>query len=206
MVAGTQTKPNHPDTVAGTSLSVGNPSSGTLPPPAYGSSVLQLCCGDRSATMDKEDQPVSGPAQRGAAEPQRGLTAGTQGVPGRFTRLQCIPEPWRTVPSGSSFQGKWTILQVCPPAPPHYHLGTPIPLQRHVGAVFEEGKEGGRHDPELSRSQEMSPKKSRGSCEMLCSACRNSQASTLDIFGTARSHTLVPASVLGQGQRPEDQG
>ena len=103
---------------------------------------------------------------------------------------------------GSNFQGKWTTLQVCPPAPLHPHLGTPLLLQRGVGAVLEEGKEGGRHDPELSRSQEMSPKRSRGSCiQVLCSVCRNSQHSILNIPGTARSHVLVPASALGQGQR-----
>lgn len=89
-----------------------------------------------------------------------------------------------------------------PSSTSHPRLGTPLPLQRGIGAVLEEGKGGGRHDPELSRSQEMSPKTGRGSCiQVLCSVCRNSQPSILDIPGTARSHVPVPASALGQGQR-----
>lgn len=156
----------------------------------------------------KRIQPASAPARRGAARPRRGLTTGVRGVPGSFIRLRRIPEPRRTVSAlrlglcGSHFQGKRTVLQVCPPAPPHPHARTSLLLQEGVGAVLEEGKEGGRHDPELSRSQEMSPKRSRGSCvQVLCSICRNSQPSILDIPGTARSHVTVPVSALRHGQR-----
>lgn len=206
--AGTQTKPSHPGT------------GGRDCPPAWGTPLLGHChlrlvaalfCNCAVGTKVPPTragrvQPVSAPAQRGAARPQKGLSAGTRGVPGSFIRLQWIPERWRTASAlrlslcRSNSQGTWTVLQVCPPAPPHPHWGTPPLSQRGLGAVLEEGEEGGRHDPELSRSQEMSPKRSRGSCiQVLCSVCGNSRPSILDIPGTARSHTLVPASALGQG-------
>lgn len=186
--------------------SVGNPSSGPLSPPAGGTSVLQLRCGDRRATSKGREDPawlIPG-AEESSKATKRGLITGARGVPGSFIRLQRIPEPWRAESAlrlglcGSNSQG---TLQVCSSAPPQPHLGTPPPLQRGVGTVLEEGK-GGRHDPELSRRQEMSPKRSRGSCiQVLCSVCRNSQPSSLGIPGTARSHVPAPASALGQGQR-----
>ena len=62
----------NPTTLApwqGRSPSVGNPSVGTLPPPAGGISSLQLCCGDTSATnKGREDPACLSPSAEGSSE------------------------------------------------------------------------------------------------------------------------------------------